>query len=186
MHGHHHASHGSPTDVLRDEHVVILRALAVADTLARDVARGAALDRAAVGPLVDFLKAFADRCHHGKEETHLFPAMAQFGVPLDGGPLGVMLEEHAEGRALIARMSAPDDADAVAAIRGYVSLLRAHIDKENSVLFPIAEGVLPEAEQRRLASAFDAVERDEIGAGEHERLLGQLERLEALVAARPT
>lgn len=181
-HAHHAIARRSPTDVLREEHVLILRALTVAEALGRAVARGNALDRAALGRLVDFLRAFADRCHHGKEEAHLFPAMAAFGVPVEGGPLGVMRDEHEEGRRFIAAMSAPDDAAAAAAIGGYVALLRAHIDKEDDVLFPIAEGVLPPEEQSRLAAVFETVEQEEIGHGEHDRLLGELERLEAEVA----
>lgn len=183
-HAHHAVARRSPTDVLRDEHVMILRALTVAEALASAVALGRALDRAALGRLVDFLRAFADRCHHGKEEAHLFPAMAKHGVPVEGGPIGVMEEEHEEGRRLIAAMTAPDDAAAVAAIGRYVALLRAHIDKENDVLFPIAEGVLPPEEQARLAAVFDTVEQQEIGHGEHERLVGELERLEAAAAVR--
>ena len=183
-HTHHAVARRSPTDVLRDEHVLILRALTVADALAGAVTRGGPLDRAALGRLVDFLRAFADRCHHGKEEAHLFPAMAKHGVPVEGGPLGVMQEEHEEGRRFIAAMSGPDDAAVAAAIGAYVALLRAHIDKEDGVLFPIAEGVLPPEEQSRLAKVFDTVEQEEIGPGEHERLVGELARLEAAVAVR--
>lgn len=172
----------TPTDVLRDEHVLILRALTAAEALAGTVARGGALDPAALGRLVDFLRAFADRCHHGKEEAHLFPAMANFGVPVEGGPIGMMLEEHQEGRRLIAAMTTPVDAAAAAAIGDYVALLRAHIDKEDAVLFPIAEGVLPPEGQSRLAAVFAVVEEEEIGHGEHDRLAGELQRLEAEVA----
>jgi len=44
---------------------------------------------------IGFLKEFADKCHHGKEEGLLFPALIQAGLPEKGGPIGVMLADHA-------------------------------------------------------------------------------------------
>lgn len=46
----------------------------------------------------EFLKVFADKCHHAKEEDVLFPEMEKAGVLRKGGPIGVMLAEHAQGR----------------------------------------------------------------------------------------
>jgi hemerythrin-like domain-containing protein len=34
-----------------------------------------------------FLKEFADRCHHGKEEDFLFPALEKAGIKKEGGPI---------------------------------------------------------------------------------------------------
>src|SRR3972149_4875411 len=56
--------------------------------------------------IIEFLTIFADKCHHGKEEDLLFPAMEAAGVPREGGPIGVMLAEHAEGRNIIGRFTA--------------------------------------------------------------------------------
>ena len=76
----------------------------------------------------------ADRCHHGKEEAHLFPAMEARGFLRSGGPTGVMLDEHEQGRACVRGMADAIDAaaagDAAAQRRfldhaaGYVGLLR--------------------------------------------------------------
>lgn len=168
-----------PTATLRHEHEVILRALTILERLGADLETGEPADREALGWLIDFFRTFADRCHHGKEEQHLFPALERRGVPRDGGPLGVMLREHEEGRAFLRAMAGGDDRQVAEAIRGYATLLRAHIDKENHVLFPMAEQVLVEEEQRVLAHAFESVEREVVGPGTHERLLAQLARLEA-------
>src|SRR4030065_429878 len=54
----------------------------------------------------DFIKGFADGCHHKKEEGVLFPAMQAAGVPSEGGPISVMLAEHEQGRRLTAGMRA--------------------------------------------------------------------------------
>jgi hemerythrin-like domain-containing protein len=69
-----------------------------------------------------------------------------------------MLREHEEGRALIAAMQ--QGADRVASARAYVELLRAHISKENNVLFELADAVLAETTKAALAQKFAAVAAD--------------------------
>jgi hemerythrin-like domain-containing protein len=178
---HHHHAHATsgPTAELRHEHEVILRALAVAERLGRALAAGEPVDRDALAWILDFFRTFTDRCHHVKEEQHLFPALERRGVPRNGGPIGVMLDEHEEGRRLIAQMSSGGDAQIADAIGRYAVLLRAHIDKENGVLFPLADQVLGETEQTALVAAFEGIEQDAVGPGIHERLLAGLGRLEA-------
>ncbi|MBI4611694.1 MAG: hemerythrin domain-containing protein [Candidatus Rokubacteria bacterium] len=179
-HGHHGAA--GPTGMLREEHEVILRALALLERFSQRIEAGEPVDREGLAWLRDFFSTFADRCHHGKEEQHLFPALHRYGVPREGGPLGVMLHEHEEGRGLLRAMAQGDDRETATAIRRYAALLRGHIDKENGVLFPLAEQLLPDDEQRRLAHAFEAVEQEVAGAGVHERLLCRLAELEREVA----
>jgi hemerythrin-like domain-containing protein len=165
--------------MLTQEHEAILRGLTALEKLGWRLESGQPVDREALTWLIGFFRIFADRCHHGKEEQHLFPALERHGVPKEGGPLGVMREEHEEGRALVRAMAEGDDRQTAAAIRGYVALLRAHIDKENSVLFPLAEQILPDDEQRALGHAFEAVEQEVAGPDVHARLLAGLARLEA-------
>ena len=151
-----------PTDVLRDEHALILRGLDVLEAAAARATDGGHVDDAWWARLIAWLRGFADRNHHAKEERLLFPAMERAGVPAAGGPIEVMLEEHAQGRALIQAMEATAGAERVANARRYISLLRAHIDKENGVLFPIAEGVLDDETRQTLWRDFSAV-ADELG-----------------------
>jgi hemerythrin-like domain-containing protein len=146
----------TPTDVLRDEHAIILRAL---DLLER--AAGATEGEAPDGwwtEAVSWLRDFADRNHHGKEEDLLFPAMIRAGVPAEGGPVDVMLEEHERGRALVRAMAQSTGAARAARAREYVALLRDHIEKENQVLFPLADAVFSAEEQRTLSDRFGALE----------------------------
>jgi len=51
----------------------------------------------------------------------------------------------------------------------YAGLLRAHIQKEDTILYPMADQALTEQDQAELAEAFERVEREEIGAGVHEK-----------------
>lgn len=168
-----------PTELLRQEHRVIERMLDCLQETADRAEAGKGFDSAAAEQMLEFFREFADRCHHGKEEGHLFPAMEAKGFPREGGPTGVMIYEHEQGRTLIRRMAdalrahSAGDASAQAAFtqaaRAYCNLLRNHIDKEDQVLFVMADRAFSEEDQARLAAAFEKVETEEIGAGVHEK-----------------
>jgi hemerythrin-like domain-containing protein len=147
----------APTAVLLDEHRVILRALDTLERAAESLAAARPLPDGAWSGLLDWLRAFADRNHHAKEERSLFPAMVKAGVPSEGGPIGVMLEEHERGRALIQAMDRGAAADRAARAREYAALLRDHIAKENDVLFPLADAVLDERAVQEIRREFEAV-----------------------------
>jgi hemerythrin-like domain-containing protein len=149
----------SPIARLLDDHRVILRALDLLETAASrspDDAPPAAWWDA----LIAWLRAFADANHHGKEERCLFPALARAGWPSNSGPVAVMLEEHDDGRGLLRAMESADGAARTRAARDYVWLLREHIDKENAVLFPLADTALDESARERLDGELAAVEGD--------------------------
>jgi hemerythrin-like domain-containing protein len=61
---------------------------------------------------------------------------------------------------------------------GYVALLRQHILKEDSVLFPMADHIIPARQQGAVSAAFDRIEHEETGEGVHEKYLALAEKLE--------
>jgi hemerythrin-like domain-containing protein len=138
--------------------------------------------------MVEFIRGFADRCHHGKEEDLLFCAMEEAGIPRQGGPIGVMLHEHTVGRNYVQGMAEgiaaykAGDSQAAARIaesaRGYVALLTQHIHKEDNILYPMADRVLSSAKQAELLQGFARVESERVGPGKHEEYHGLLDRLE--------
>ena len=172
----------SPTDALRDEHRLILRALALLASAADRLAAGRALPEGWWDRLIGWLRAFADLNHHAKEERYLFPALAKAGVPSEGGPVAVMLAEHVEGRGFIRAMEAGSASSRAETARRYVQLLRDHIEKENGVLFPLAEAVLEERAQQALAREFETVEAELGRDASIERAEAEVERLEAALA----
>lgn len=171
-----------PTETLREEHAVILRALDVLESAARRQTGGAPVPDGWWEEIVHWLRTFADRNHHAKEETSLFPAMVKAGVPSEGGPIGVMLAEHVQGRALIQTIATGDAVRRAQAARQYVQLLRAHIDKENNVLFVMADGVLDEQVLKELARQFEAVEAEQGQEATIAHAEAALARLAAAVA----
>ena len=175
------------TTSLRSEHERILSVIAclrAACTAAQNEDR---FDMDTFRHGVDFIRNYADGWHHAKEEVHLFPALEMAGMPRDGGPVGVMLQEHEVGRSYVRAIS--DSLDAVAegdsSARGtaienalaYAALLEAHIAKEDGILFEMADRMLPEDEHRRLeevySSAIPVGANAETGA-EYERLAVKL------------
>jgi hemerythrin-like domain-containing protein len=180
------------TQVLRDEHEGILAMLAVVEAAAYRLRDGESVPPDLMTNAVGFFQNFADKCHHHKEEGELFPSLLKHGMPKEGGPVGVMLKEHEQGRALVRAMKAAADklaaGDAAAKFAlisnalAYVKLLREHIDKENSMLFPMADAMLSEAEQGKLHDAFEQIETNEMGPGVHERyhaMIGEYQKLAA-------
>ena len=176
-------------DVLKSEHDLILIVLDALEIMAGKAESGASLDPEDARLAVAFFRGFTDACHHGKEEGYLFPALAPHGLPADRGPVAVMLSEHEQGRAdvkaLDASITALEASDPGAdkrfaeAARTYVELLRAHIAKENEVLFPMAERLLSTEEAGALMAAFVKVEEEEMGEGVHEQFAGIVDTLAA-------
>jgi hemerythrin-like domain-containing protein len=169
------------TDVLRDEHRVILRGLVLLESAADRVINGESLPDDWWDGFIGVLRAFADRSHHAKEERCLFPALVKAGIPAEGGPVAVMLAEHADGRDLIQAMWTVPPAYRADAARRYARLLRDHIDKENGVLFPLAEAVLEEHTLQSLALEFESVEAEQGRDASIEHAAAGLDRLEAVL-----
>ncbi len=169
------------TEVLMEEHRVIEGVLKTLETAAHYVEAGLPVRPALFLEAADFVRGFADGCHHKKEEEVLFRTMADHGVQVEQGPIGVMLHEHEQGRQYIRKLRAAAERleagektarhELTASVFGYVELLRGHIFKEDRVLFPLANQSIPQAEQEQVWEAFEHVEHEETGEGVHEKYL---------------
>ena len=95
------------TEILMDEHVVIVRVLDTLETAVQTAPVNKAVRPEFFLTAADFIRGFADGCHHRKEENVLFQAMNRSGVAVQGGPIGVMLNEHEQGRVLTRAMRTP-------------------------------------------------------------------------------
>ncbi len=167
-------------ETLMAEHRVIEQVLDALVAFAEEAARREATEKEELSGFTTFIREFADACHHGKEEDILFRAMVEHGFPRTGGPVAVMLSEHEQGRALVARLraraeqrepwSAADRQEILDAARSYADLLHGHIHKEDAVLYPLAEQHMPPEALAQVARECEAFEAERIGAGEHERL----------------
>ncbi len=167
-------------ETLMNEHRVIERVLDGLTGFVDEVQRTGGTEKAELSRFVTFVREFADAWHHGKEEDILFASMVEHGFPRDGGPIAVMLHEHEQGRGLIrilrerAEQADPwSDADRQELSRvanGYAELLRAHIHKEDAILYPMAEQHLPPEALEAVGAACERYEGDAGRAGKHDAL----------------
>jgi hemerythrin-like domain-containing protein len=178
-----------PTEDLMHEHKAIKVMLSIMSKIAENTRNQTKPDSEEIEKIIDFLKTFADKCHHGKEETVFFPALLETDQSKLKGPVTVMLYEHELGRGFIKDIASAAEAirlgdnssiiQAVEAIEKYVDLLHNHISKEENVLFPLADKLLPLEKQNEIYAAFERIEEEVVGHGVHERYHEFLNQLKA-------
>lgn len=166
------------TELLKQEHQQILKALDVAKREVESIEKTGHVDTQKVNDIVDFIRNFADKWHHEKEEKLLFTKMIDHGMTGKLDPIGFMLEEHEEGRRYVKNIvSAMEDDNCGSTciktikdnLQGYRNLLTVHINKEDMILYPMAEKLLPDEELKELASKFNNLENSEQGQQVHQK-----------------
>jgi len=151
---------------LREEHQWILKVTGVLEAIL-DREPDESLELNAIEDCVRFIRLFADACHHGQEEDLLFPELQARGMPRETGPLAVMLREHEMGRSFARQMvkalpgAREGEGEArqilVNAARGYIRLIRGHINKEDNVLFNMADQAVVGSACDKLCAAYGVV-----------------------------
>lgn len=143
------------TDVMVEEHKNINYMLRVIREICCGILEGAPVDADEHRRIIDFVRNYADRYHHGKEEKFLFPVMeSRLGVPGQSLIRHGMLVEHDLGRAHVADWEnalklyekeplTTHKLDILTGAMGYADLLQRHTEKENNVVYPYGEAHLP-------------------------------------------
>jgi hemerythrin-like domain-containing protein len=177
-----------PTHILRHEHRVIEKALRALDGMCLTLKSGVNVPPEALYQILDFIQNFADRFHHAREETHLFPALCQNGIQKEGGALRFLTEEHEIERTLMAELELAigeyrhGDSEAVdrfvEAANLYRDHLVGHMREEDSILFRLAEEVLDEAVKASIIKSFAQEEAQDCHGmvARYERLAQELEK----------
>ena len=150
------------------EHRLILRMIALLEQNAARTASGEYANWQFYLDGVDFIRNYADRFHHAKEEDVLFEALVRNGMPRANSPVTAMLMEHDQGRAYVLGMETAvleareglEGRESVIAENAlaYATLLREHISKEDDILYPLAERVIPEAMRGEIVSGYQRAE----------------------------
>jgi len=178
-----------PTEILMQEHRLIEQVLDCLEDAAGRLEDGENVSPEFFLDAANFVAGFADRCHHQKEEDILFVAMVARGMSKDAGPVAVMLHEHEQGRRFTAGFRSAAEqmktgdveaaADVVRNVFDFVNLLREHIMKEDNVLFPMAEQVIPADDMQQMSEQFQRVVADDEQSGrlaEYQTLAAKLTR----------
>jgi len=174
------------TKNLENDHEYILRLIDVMEQMVLTVST----ELKHIELVVHLIKHYADGYHHAKEENLLFPLLVQKGFSNEQGPVSVMLHDHEQGRIFVKGMTdeinnfKQGDISALTELyeymQGYIDLLRAHIAKENNVLFRMADKALTPEEQQALLKSFKVIEVSNYTNGQLERYITEIEGLEVI------
>jgi hemerythrin-like domain-containing protein len=173
-----------------DEHVYAKRMLAVIRKYSYRLLQGEAVDLDDFHKMIDFVRNFVDKHHHGKEEDFLFNKMVEhLGPAAEKLVKHGMLVEHDLGRlhmqeleAAVERVKAGDDEsklDLIANAISYTHLLHRHIDKEDGVVYKFAENNFSKDVLDQIDAACEQFEQQAQEQGIQEKYIRLLEELES-------
>jgi hemerythrin-like domain-containing protein len=147
------------------EHRLIERMLTVVRTKLAEIESTRKVDPLFVDTAVDFVRTYADRTHHGKEEDILFRDLKK--KPLSAEDRRIMnelIEEHVFGRqttkALVEANMRYRNGDAAALdviaakLRTLTEFYPKHIEKEDKVFFPSVRAYFTELEDQDMLAEF--------------------------------
>ncbi len=167
------------------EHRLIERMLAKIQNMLAQVEQTAKIDPSFVDIAVDFIRTYADRTHHGKEEDILFRKLNNKGLSdVDRKVMDELIEEHIYGRkttkALVEANTSYRNGnssalgDIATCLRILVDFYPKHIEKEDKIFFPASRAYFSEAEDQTMLAEFLAFDQKMI----HEKYKSVVDALE--------
>ena len=152
-----------PTHLLRHEHRVIHQAMHALEGMCLRMRVGSRVPAEVLANMLDFFSNFTDGFHHAKEERHLFPALEQIGIKNENGLLAFLRSEHKTERKLLTELmrAVGEYRRDPATCEKFVSValqfkdrLIGHMQKEDAILFRLAEEMMDEQIKDSLNHAF--------------------------------
>lgn len=139
--------------------------------------------------IVDFVRTYTDKLHHGKEEDILFVTMEKELEKLaTSGAIKGMYIEHDNGRLYMANLEkgvnkfkeGDDEArlDIIANAICYADLLDRHIEKENTALYKFAERMLSDSAKAFVEEESRKIDKEASSSGTQEKYINMLSQLE--------
>jgi hemerythrin-like domain-containing protein len=153
-----------PTEILSAEHQNILKAIDLMLKECTEIGSGKELNKVFFNNALYFIQRYADQFHHAKEENILFNELCKDTVEMHCNPTPQMLHEHDLGRGFVKEMKEglkENNKDKIIQnARNYCQLLKEHIDKEDNILYPMANDALNLNIQTIMAEEFAKVEEE--------------------------
>ncbi|OGS91501.1 MAG: hypothetical protein A2Z95_09475 [Gallionellales bacterium GWA2_60_18] len=172
-------------DVLFREHDTIHSGLYLLDRVASMLDAGEPVPEGFQRWAIEFLRDFADHCHHAKEEAILFPALIGRCDGSMGEAIAAMEREHARFKGCIAILdcldpgSASDRVEFARVAHRYVEDMRQHIFRENREIYAAARQLFTDEELRELLAAADGKGKAGAAPGHGERHVVALRQWQA-------
>ena len=138
--------HMMPIGYLMIEHRLIERMIKLINGQLNRIDRENKADLVFIDTAIDFIRAYADKCHHGKEEDILFERLSKKPlIPEHKKAMQMLLEEHKMGRLAVGKLIDAKDkysqgnSGSLKAIRRHLKWLvefyPEHIAKEDKGFF---------------------------------------------------
>ena len=174
-----------PIGVLMNEHRLIERMLGVVESEAGKARTRNFIEPVFIDTTIDFIRTYADKTHHGKEEAILFREAARKELtPEDRGHLQDLLGDHNFGRKTVGELAEAkqryrEEGDGfleviLEKLVTLVDFYRNHIRKEDDVFFPASSAYFSKEEQEAMLLEFWESDRKMI----HEKYRSIVEALE--------
>ena len=176
--------------LMEEDHANINRALGVIRNICLQLMQGGEVPDEDFREIIEFVREYADKHHHGKEEKFLFPVMVKKLGPV-GDKLVThgMLVEHDLGRADVLSLETALNEykknprlelklDILSYAMAYAHLLQLHIEKENSVVYTFDERGLSAEDFKDINEKSPAFEDEQTAKGVQKHDLDILEKLE--------
>lgn len=155
-------------DILINEHKNIKKVLSAIRTDCVELVEGKSVNVEFYRNVIDFVRNYADKYHHQKEEKKLFNIMSEINEIIKNGPVMGMLMEHDLGRMYIKNLDEAlseyengnknKKAYIVANVLSYAEHLRNHIDKEDTAIYMMARRQIDPKVQEQLTKEFEEIE----------------------------
>lgn len=175
------------TEILHLEFDTTRRVLQILENASNCLENGKPVSKETFNEIIDVINGFIHKCHQEKEDRLLFPFLKNVRGGEKKDFLGQLLMEHVSARDEIRNLAgavnyiyqgkkAKKKITKIA--RAYIKFMDKHIRMEEKVLFPWMNKVLTRDEQMILITKFEAMEKEDIDAGVHEKYTAVIERLE--------
>jgi len=152
------------------EHRLIEKMIALIKNTLAGIKSSGSVDPLFVDAVVDFIRVYADRTHHGKEEEIFFRELDKRQLSeTDRRVMDELIEEHVFGRATVKALVAANTryrngdqaalADITDSMTTLVEFYPKHIEKEDKLFFPAARAYFTDDEDQSLLAEFEDFDR---------------------------
>ena len=175
------------TEILHRDFDTTRRVLQILENASNCLDNDKPVSKETFNEIIDIINGFTHRCHQEKEDKVLLPFLKDVRGGEKKDFLGQLLMEHVSARDEIRNLSvainyiyqgkkAKKKITKIA--QKYIKFMDKHIRTEEKILFPWINKVLTRDEQMILIKKFEAIEKEDIDAGVHEKYTAIIERLE--------
>jgi hemerythrin-like domain-containing protein len=158
-----------PTDNLIIEHREISELLNIMSIIAENIKSKDVFYPNDVEEIINYLIIILDKSHQGKEDGVLYPELILSGIPKETAPLSIINYEHNLAKHYLndinscvvnCKIGNDFSGELLAdSLTNYVIVIQNHIQREEEIVFPLANEVLSDEKQNEISQKFEDIEQ---------------------------